>query len=123
VKLFFSTAQGISWKTQESRGMQKAGSPHWISDDAGRNQLTFEDGAGQTTVAGKDLYVIVNKNPIAVVDDWLGNEDAFDGIDTGKGTRSIDDLMATNADAGPSLTGQAAGSSANELRTICSTPG
>jgi Ca2+-binding RTX toxin-like protein len=84
----------------------------WVLDHAGHNQLIIEDGAGhlvETAVAGEQLYVIVDKNPVAVVDDYLGHEGAFDGIDTGDGVRSIDDLMATNAGAGPAL-GKPAGS-------------
>jgi Ca2+-binding RTX toxin-like protein len=85
----------------------------WVFDDAGRNRLIIEDGAGhrvQTAVAGDDLYVVVHNQEVAVVDDYLGHEAAYDGIDTGSGVRSIDDLMAPNAGAGPALSGKPAGS-------------
>jgi Ca2+-binding RTX toxin-like protein len=85
----------------------------WVLDHAGRNQIGIEDGGGhqvQTAVAGNDLYVVVHNNPVAVVDDYLGHEAAYDGIDTGDGVRSIDDLMAPNAAAGPALITEPAGS-------------
>jgi Ca2+-binding RTX toxin-like protein len=85
----------------------------WVSDRAGHNQLSIEGGAGhqvQTAVAGNDLYVVVHNQAVAVVDDYRGHEDAYDGIDTGNGVRSIDDLMAPNAGAGPALITEPAGS-------------
>jgi Ca2+-binding RTX toxin-like protein len=90
------------------------GGVDWVSDHSGRNQLSIEDGAGhkvQTAVAGGDLYVVVNNKEVAVVDDYLGHEEAYAGIDTGDGVRSIDGLMAPNASAGPALGAGTVGSS------------
>ena len=85
-----------------------------VFDHEGQNRLTIENGAGhqvQTAVVGGKLYVIVDNAPVAIVDDYVGNEDAFVGIDTGAGLKTIDELMAPGADHGPSLaeTSSAAG--------------
>jgi Ca2+-binding RTX toxin-like protein len=77
-----------------------------VFDHEGRNWLTIEGGAGhlvQTAVAGDQLYVIVENDVVAVVDSYRGNEDAFVGIDTGAGLRTIDQLMAPGAAHGPPL--------------------
>lgn len=76
-----------------------------VFDHEGHNRLTIEDGGGhlvQTAVAGGKLYVIVDNNPVAIVDDYVGHEDALIGIDTGAGLRTIDDLMAPGAGGGGS---------------------
>jgi Ca2+-binding RTX toxin-like protein len=81
-----------------------------VFDHEGANRLTLEDGAGhevQTAVAGDELYLVVDKNPVAVVDDYLGSAGAFDGVDIGGELRSIDDLMASR---GPALGGTASAS-------------
>jgi len=79
-----------------------------VFDHEGQNWLTIEDGAGhlvQTAVAGGDLYVIVDNEQFAIVEDYLGNEHAFVGIDTGTGLKTIDELMAGGAANGPALAG------------------
>ena len=77
-----------------------------VFDHQGQNWLTIENGAGhqvQTAVLGGKLYVVVDNNPVAIVDDYVGNEDAFVGIDAGAGLKTIDELMAPGADNGPPL--------------------
>lgn len=77
-----------------------------IFDHEGANAIEIAYGGGhqvETAVAGDDLYVVVDKNPAAIVDDYLGHEDAFAGIDSGRGAVEIDDLMAPNAGNGPAL--------------------
>jgi Ca2+-binding RTX toxin-like protein len=88
-----------------------------VFDHEGRNSLTIEDGAGhlvQTAVVGGNLHVLIDHETVAIVDDYVGNEGAFVGIDTGSGLRTIDDLMAGGrADGRPLLeTAGSAGSSA-----------
>jgi Ca2+-binding RTX toxin-like protein len=81
-----------------------------VFDHEGRNWLTIEGGAGhqvETALAGDQLHVIVDKNVVAVLDDYRGHEDAFVGIDTGAGLRTIDQLMAAGAGDGPALGGAA----------------
>jgi trimeric autotransporter adhesin len=75
-----------------------------IFDHEGINGVTIENGQEhtvETAVAGGDLYVVVDKNPVAVVEDYLGNEGALAGIDSG--STSVSDLMAENAGNGPAL--------------------
>jgi Ca2+-binding RTX toxin-like protein len=84
-----------------------------VFDHEGHNRLTIEGGEGlpaQTAVVGDELHVVVDHNPIAaaIVDDYVGNEAALEGIDTGDGIRSVDDLMAPGAGAGPALVAAAA---------------
>jgi Ca2+-binding RTX toxin-like protein len=77
-----------------------------VFDHQGQNWLSIEEGAGhqvQTAVLGGKLYVIVDNAPVAIVDDYVGNEDAFAGIDAGTGLRTIDELMAPGAADGPPL--------------------
>jgi len=78
-----------------------------VFDNEGNNWLTIQSGAElvQTAVAGDELYVFVNKNPIGVVDDYLGNEGTIAGIDSGAGIQAIGDLMAPGAASGPALGG------------------
>jgi Ca2+-binding RTX toxin-like protein len=88
-----------------------------VFDHEGRNWLTIEGGAGhlvQTAVAGDQLYVIVDNDVVAVVDSYRGNEDAFVGIDTGAGRRTIDELMAPGAADGPPL-GEGSSTAASTL--------
>jgi len=83
-----------------------------VFDHDGLNRIVVEDGEGhtiETAVAGGDLHIIVDKNPIAVVEDYDGA--SFDGIQVGEGTSSIGDLMAANAAAGPALRSAAASTS------------
>jgi Ca2+-binding RTX toxin-like protein len=77
-----------------------------IFDHEGVNGVTIENGQGhlvETAVAGDDLYVVVDKGQIAVVEGYLGNEGALAGIDAGSGSTSISDLMAENAGNGPAV--------------------
>jgi Ca2+-binding RTX toxin-like protein len=75
-----------------------------VFDHEGQNWLTIEEGAGrliQTAVVDGKLHVLVDSASVAVIDDYVGNEDAFVGIDAGDGVRTIDELMA--GAHGPSL--------------------
>jgi Ca2+-binding RTX toxin-like protein len=76
-----------------------------VFEHEGRNWLTIQGGADhkvQTALAGDQLHVIVDDNVVAVVDGYRGNEDAFVGIDTGAGLRTVDELMAPGAAQGDS---------------------
>jgi Ca2+-binding RTX toxin-like protein len=82
-----------------------------VFDHDDHNRLTIEGGDGhltQTAVVGDDLYVVVDHNPVAIVDGYLGNEAALEGIDTGDGVRSADNYMAPGAGARPALAATAA---------------
>jgi Ca2+-binding RTX toxin-like protein len=89
-----------------------------VFDHEGHNRLTIEDGGGhrvQTAVGGDQLYVVVHNNVVGVVDGYPGNQDAFEGIDTGAGLYTIDELMAPGAGHGPALaSASSAGGSALE---------
>jgi Ca2+-binding RTX toxin-like protein len=81
-----------------------------VFDYEGSNRLTIQGGAGhlvQTALAGDQLYVVVDDAVVAIMDGYRGNEDAFVGIDTGAGLRTIDQLMASGAEQGPALDGPA----------------
>jgi Ca2+-binding RTX toxin-like protein len=92
-----------------------------VFDHDGQNWLTIEDGAGhliQTAVVGSQLYVLADSKAVAIIDDYVGHEDAFVGIDNGEGLRTIDELMA-GATPGPApvetSSDPAASSQANDL--------
>jgi Ca2+-binding RTX toxin-like protein len=86
-----------------------------VFDHEGRNWLTIEGGVGhhvETALAGDQLYVIVDENVAAVVDGYRGNEQAWIGIDTDAGLRTIDQLMAAR---GPALEGASTAAAASTV--------
>ena len=75
-----------------------------VFDHEGTNQISLLGVDGhdvQTLIAGDDLYLVVDYNTVAVVEDYLGNEGSLAGIHTGQGNQSVDDLMRENGGAGP----------------------
>jgi Ca2+-binding RTX toxin-like protein len=73
-----------------------------VFDSEGGNRLVLDGYTGQplkTVLAGDDLYVVADQNPIAMVSGYRGHEDAWLGIDTGKGLVSISDLMLKTSDS------------------------
>jgi Ca2+-binding RTX toxin-like protein len=86
-----------------------------VFDHEGSNQLTlegFDGGTVQTALVGDDLYVLLDNNPIALVSDYRGHEEAWAGIDTGQGPVPFDDLMARPTASAPPPTGAAASTTA-----------
>jgi Ca2+-binding RTX toxin-like protein len=86
-----------------------------VFDHEGSNRLTIQGGAGhqvQTALTGDDLYVVVDENIAAVINGYRGNEDAWSGIDTGAGLRTIDQLMASR---GPALEGASTAGAASTV--------
>jgi Ca2+-binding RTX toxin-like protein len=74
-----------------------------VFDTEGGNRLVLDGYAGQplkTVLAGDDLYVVADQNPIAMISGYRGHEDAWLGIDAGKGLVSISDLMLKTSDSG-----------------------
>jgi Ca2+-binding RTX toxin-like protein len=69
-----------------------------IFDHSGSNFVAL-DGVGDETVeaaiVGDDLHLIVAKNPIAIVDDYVGHEDAIAGVRFGGDVFAVDDLLAS----------------------------
>ena len=86
-----------------------------VFDHEGSNHLVLDGYAGeplQTAMVGDDLYLAVDHNTVAVISDYRGHEDAWTGIDTGKGLVSITDLMVGNTASGPQTASVVAASTA-----------
>ena len=86
-----------------------------VFDHEGNNRLVldgYSDQPIQTSLVGDDLYLVVDHSPVAVVSGYRGHEDAWAGIDTGKGVVSIADLMLKSADSGAQPGSTAAAASA-----------
>jgi Ca2+-binding RTX toxin-like protein len=86
-----------------------------VFDHEGSNWLTIQGGAGhsvKTALTGDDLHVVVDDNVAAVIDGYRGHEDAWIGIDTGAGVRTIDQLMAAR---GPALEGASSAAAASTV--------
>jgi len=82
-------------------GLSEADATDAIFDHEGVNQIRFQGLDGndvQATLIGDQLRLILDNNetPVAVVDGYRGNEDAFSGIDLGEGIVPIDDLLAVD---------------------------
>ena len=72
-----------------------------IFDHEGANRLVLEDVGSEVIEAsllGNDLYVTADRTPIAVVNDYVGNESSLAGIDFGQGLKSVDSLLVDNPD-------------------------
>ena len=72
-----------------------------VFDHSGANRLKLEGVSDETvgaSVLDDDLYVTVDDRPVAVVRDYVGNEDALAGVDYGQGLRSVDTLLTEHAD-------------------------
>ncbi len=88
-----------------------------VFDHEGSNRLVLDGYSGQpiqTAMVGDDLYLVVDNSPVAVISGYRGHEDAWLGIDTGKGVVSIADLMLKTADSGAQPGSSAPASSAPE---------
>jgi len=69
-----------------------------VFDHEGSNHIALEGVAGETVeaaVVGDDLYLIADKNTVAVVRDYVGHEDNFAGVDLGSGIVGVEDLLGT----------------------------
>jgi Ca2+-binding RTX toxin-like protein len=67
-----------------------------VFDHEGSNHIRLEgvtDQAVQAVIVGDDLYLIVDDNPVAVVDAYVGHEDSFAGVDLGDGIVGVDQLL------------------------------
>jgi Ca2+-binding RTX toxin-like protein len=74
-----------------------------VFDAEGSNRVVLDGYTGQqlkTVLAGDDLTLVADQNPIAMISGYRGHEDAWLGIDTGKGLVSISDLMLKTSDSG-----------------------
>lgn len=72
-----------------------------VFDQEGVNQLVLNgvtDEVVGASLLGDDLYVTVDEAPVAKVGDYVGNEDAFAGVDFGQGLRSFDSLLTDHED-------------------------
>ena len=72
-----------------------------VFDHEGANQVKLEGVSDQTVGAsllGDDLFVTVDDTPVIKVSDYVGHEDAIEGIDFGQGLRSVDSLMTEHQD-------------------------
>ena len=72
-----------------------------VFDHEGANQLKLEGVSDQTVGAsllGDDLFVTVDDTPVAKVSEYVGHEDAIEGIDFGQGLRTVDSLMTEHQD-------------------------
>jgi Ca2+-binding RTX toxin-like protein len=71
-----------------------------IFDHEGSNHILLE-GVGDRTVqagiVGRDLHVAVEAREVAIVRDYLGNEDSFAGVDLGDGIIAVEDLLAESS--------------------------
>jgi Ca2+-binding RTX toxin-like protein len=73
-----------------------------VFDHEGSNHIVLEAVTDQTVEAAivdGDLYLVVDKNPMAIVSDYVGHEDSFAGVDFGGGIVAIADLLAAGAGA------------------------
>jgi Ca2+-binding RTX toxin-like protein len=73
-----------------------------VFDHEGSNHIVLEGVTDQTVEAAivdGDLYLVVDKNPMAIVSDYVGHEDSFAGVDLGGGVVAIADLLAAGAGA------------------------
>jgi Ca2+-binding RTX toxin-like protein len=71
-----------------------------VFDHEGANHIRLEGVTDQTVEAAivdDDLYLIVDDNPIAVVDGYVGHEDSFAGVDLGNGIVGVEQLLAQQA--------------------------
>lgn len=72
-----------------------------VFDHEGVNRLILDGVTDQTVEASlleNDLYVTADGAPVAKVDGYVGNEDAFAGVDYGDGLHSFDDLLTAHED-------------------------
>lgn len=72
-----------------------------VFDHEGINQVKIEGVSDQSVGAsllGDDLFVTVDDTPVVKVSDYVGHEDAIEGIDFGQGLRSVDSLMTEHQD-------------------------
>jgi Ca2+-binding RTX toxin-like protein len=86
-----------------------------VFDHEGANRLVIDGFSGQqlqAALVGDDLYLAVDHNPVAVVSDYRGQEDAWLGVDTGKGVVSFADLMLKTTGSGAQPSSTAASASA-----------
>jgi Ca2+-binding RTX toxin-like protein len=86
-----------------------------VFDHEGSNRLVLDGYSGQplqTALVGDDLYLMADHNQLAMVSGYRGHEDAWLGIDTGKGLVAFQDLIA-----GASQSGSQSGSTAAATST------
>ncbi|MDX1539854.1 MAG: calcium-binding protein [Geminicoccaceae bacterium] len=72
-----------------------------LFDHEGSNSIVIEGGQGhqvETALVDGDLHIVVDKNPIAVIDEF--DDASFGSIDTGSGKIALGDLLAENAVGG-----------------------
>ncbi|MEM9626532.1 MAG: calcium-binding protein [Pseudomonadota bacterium] len=72
-----------------------------VFDHEGANRLILDGVTDQTVGASlldDDLFVTVDGTPVAKVDSYVGNEEAFTGVDFGEGLKSFDNLLTDHED-------------------------
>jgi hypothetical protein len=77
--------------------LRDGGGSSLVVDHEGSNLLQIRGLAGQTVKAmlnGRDLHVAAGETELAVLRDYVGHEDAWAGIDLGRGVTAIKDLLA-----------------------------
>jgi Ca2+-binding RTX toxin-like protein len=74
-----------------------------VFDHEGSNHIFLEGVTNQTVkaaIAGGDLYIVVDANPVAIVSGYVGNEASFAGVDLGAGIVAVEDLLGAGAGEG-----------------------
>ena len=81
------------------RYLFKSGEAGWnvVHDTEGANVMQLDGFAGAklkgVVVGGHDLVVVANNSPIFTFEDFVGNEQAFAGVQVGGQVFSADDLL------------------------------
>ena len=71
-----------------------------VFDHEGSNHVFLEGVTNQTVtaeIAGGDLYILVDVNPVAIVSGYVGHEASFAGVDLGAGIVAVEDLLGAGA--------------------------